>query len=396
MSGKIDILEICRADDVDQAKKYLELTGDVNHTVNDQGGQKLTGAWLAAYLGARNVLSFLVRNGADINYRVDKLTVRDFGIANLEVLLGLIEGGVKPNQNEIHVAFLSQFENDVPKNGIVSTLDLTIRSSPDFLSHDNEQRIELFQEIGILDDLVPGFSSATAMLANMNHKEAKLLSKKVEEATNGLGDQIAQLIAQSAGILSNNLDVFDTVICQRFRGYRKNRKWLFEAEAKARADISRILAPKYDFFEDDEEFGDLIALALARYPIKERIAGLGQNGVEAQPSGLQFEVEVRGILEAAGFDVSHTGASGDQGADLMARKDGLSYAVQCKNYSAPAGNSAVQEVLSAKAFYQADYGIVCAPNGFTKSAKSLASSAGILLVPPTLLHDLDKLRALVD
>ena len=396
MTGEINILEICKADDVDQAKEYLATTGDVNNTVNDKSGHKLTAAWLAAYLGARNVLAFLVRNGADIDYRVNGLAVRDFAIANLQVFLGLLEGGMKPNSAELGLIFLSKFENDVPTRGTPGLMDLAIRSDPEFLASENIARIELFREIGLLEQLVPGLASATATMTQIDHSAVDRLSEEIEAAAAAICDNFAKLVELSFGILTNNLDVFDSVICQRFRGYRKNRKWLMEAEGKAKADISRLLATKYDYFEDDEEFCDIIALALARYPIKERVEGLGQSGIEAQPTGLQFEVEARGILMAAGFDVSHTGASGDQGADLMARKDGLSYAVQCKNYNSPAGNAAVQEVLSAKAFYQADYGVVCAPNGFTKSAKSLASSAGILLVPPTLLHDLDKLRALVD
>ena len=48
-----------------------------------------------------------------------------------------------------------------------------------------------------------------------------------------------------------------------------------------------------------------------------------------------------------------TPQSGDQGADLIIEKYGLKFVVQCKFYSNPVGNKAVQEVIAAKGFYDA-------------------------------------------
>lgn len=396
MAEQLNILEICKADDVDLAREYLIEAGAVDHMVKDEDGNLLTGAWLAAYLGARNVLAFLVRNGANLDFRVNGARVRDLAIVNTDVALGLLDGGAKPEQAAIQALFVSSFENEIPKESLVAAIDLTLRRSPDFLFLDEKARLRLFKASGALDIVAPDIGSVIHNLPGARTKEVRQLAKQIDATIGSLCEQIVFLAARSLEMLSTHLDVFDTVICQRFRGYRKHRKWLTEAEAQAREDIARLLAEVYDAYEDDSELNDIIAVALARYPIKERVVGLAVHGVETGPVGTQFELEMRGILERAGFDVQHTGASGDQGADLIARKDGLSYVLQCKNYSSPAGNAAVQQVLSAKAFYHGDYGIVCAPNGFTKSAKTLASSVGILLVPPTLLHDLDKLRALVD
>lgn len=396
MAKQLNIVEICRADDVDLAREYLIAAGAVDHTVKDQDGNLLTGAWLAAYLGARNVLAFFVRNGADLEFRANEASVQDLAILNTGVALGLLEGGAKPEQVVIQALFVSAFESELPKENAVAAIDLTLRRNSEFLFVDQKTQLRMFKESGALEILAPGIASFIHNPPATKTKEVRQLAKQFDAAVESLCEQIALLAARSLEMLSNHLDVFDTVICQRFRGYRKHRKWLAEAEAQAREDIARLLAEAYDAYEDDSELNDIIAVALARYPIKERVAGLAVQGVETGPVGTQFELEMRGILERAGFDVQHTGASGDQGADLIARKDGLTYVLQCKNYSSPAGNAAVQQVLGAKAFYHGDYGIVCAPNGFTKSAKTLASSVGILLVPPTLLHDLDKLKALVD
>ena len=73
-----------------------------------------------------------------------------------------------------------------------------------------------------------------------------------------------------------------------------------------------------------------------------------------------------------------TSRTGDQGADVIAEKNGKKIIVQCKLYSKPVGNKAVQEVFAAKQFYNGDLGIVITNNDYTKSARQLANSTNIL------------------
>ena len=47
-----------------------------------------------------------------------------------------------------------------------------------------------------------------------------------------------------------------------------------------------------------------------------------------------------------GWDAHATQGSGDQGKDVIAKRDGVSSAIQCKLYSKPVGNKAVQEALA--------------------------------------------------
>ncbi|MDE5793037.1 MAG: restriction endonuclease, partial [Oscillospiraceae bacterium] len=69
-------------------------------------------------------------------------------------------------------------------------------------------------------------------------------------------------------------------------------------------------------------------------------------------TGFQFEKIVSKILEFNGFtNVENTKASGDNGIDILAKKDGTSYAIQCKCYSKPVGNKAIQEAYTGKEFY---------------------------------------------
>jgi restriction system protein len=110
-------------------------------------------------------------------------------------------------------------------------------------------------------------------------------------------------------------------------------------------------------------------------------------------TGEEFEHFVSGKLEDSGWTVRHTGKCGDQGADLVAEKPGMTVAVQCKLYAQPVGNKAVQEALAAQRYYATDHAAVVSNAAFTKSAIQLARSADVLLVHAS---DLDKLDGLVD
>lgn len=137
--------------------------------------------------------------------------------------------------------------------------------------------------------------------------------------------------------------------------------------------------------------------------IEQEIAKLPESTIEqwtmasatanAVASGEEFEHFVSDQLENSGWNVRHTGKSGDQGADLVAEKAGVSVAVQCKMYAQPVGNKAVQEALAAQRYYATDHAAVISNAAFTKSAVQLARSADVLLVHAS---DLDALDDLLD
>lgn len=96
--------------------------------------------------------------------------------------------------------------------------------------------------------------------------------------------------------------------------------------------------------------------------------------------GWQFENFCADVLKKNGYEnVEVTKGSGDQGVDVLAERDGIKYAIQCKHYSQPVGNKAVQEIFAGKQFYHCHIGIVMTNNYFTQSAKELAKENGIIL-----------------
>lgn len=95
---------------------------------------------------------------------------------------------------------------------------------------------------------------------------------------------------------------------------------------------------------------------------------------------IQFEHYCANILAQNGWDVRTTPASGDQGIDVIANFGDTKIVIQCKKYSQPVGNAAVQEIHAGKAFEQADIAAVVSNASFTASATQLASAAGVLLL----------------
>ena len=97
-------------------------------------------------------------------------------------------------------------------------------------------------------------------------------------------------------------------------------------------------------------------------------------------SGHEFESFCAELLKGNGFtSVEVTSGSGDFGVDILAEKDGITYAIQCKRQSGNVGNTAVQEIYSGKEFYKKHVGAVMTNQHFTRSAKETAERTGIIL-----------------
>lgn len=102
----------------------------------------------------------------------------------------------------------------------------------------------------------------------------------------------------------------------------------------------------------------------------------------------EYERYCSDILATAGWSTQLTPVSGDQGADVICEASGIRLVVQCKLYSSPVGNGAVQEVIAAKQFEYADVAVVVSSAAFTRSAKELANVSGVLLLHHEQLHTL--------
>ena len=93
----------------------------------------------------------------------------------------------------------------------------------------------------------------------------------------------------------------------------------------------------------------------------------------------KYEEFIKNLLRSAGFTAKRTKSSGDFGVDVVASKNGKTFAIQCKLYNRPVGTKAIQEIVSGRLFYKADFGVVVSDNSFTDAAKVLARRSGVVL-----------------
>ena len=96
--------------------------------------------------------------------------------------------------------------------------------------------------------------------------------------------------------------------------------------------------------------------------------------------GHEYEYRCAKMLKRKGFSkIKVTRASGDQGIDILAFKGGRTYGIQCKYYSGPVGNRAVQEAFAGAKFYGCDVAAVLTNSTFTPSARNLAQKTDVVL-----------------
>lgn len=112
--------------------------------------------------------------------------------------------------------------------------------------------------------------------------------------------------------------------------------------------------------------------------------------------GHQFEHFCANILKNNGFiNVKVTQGSGDHGIDILAEKDSITYAIQCKCHSSNIGNSAVQQAHSGKGYYHKDIAVVLTNRYFTPQAEDEAKALGVKLWNRDKLNDMISLYQMI-
>lgn len=96
--------------------------------------------------------------------------------------------------------------------------------------------------------------------------------------------------------------------------------------------------------------------------------------------GHEFEYFCADLLRKKGFEeVEVTKGSGDYGIDILAEKEGISFAIQCKCYQSPVGVKAIQEAYAGRDYYDRMVGVVLTNQYFTAPAVGAAKKLKILL-----------------
>ncbi len=98
--------------------------------------------------------------------------------------------------------------------------------------------------------------------------------------------------------------------------------------------------------------------------------------------GIKYEEFCCRYLQGKGYSTRTTVASGDQGADIIAEKDGIRIAVQCKyRTEGSVGNDAIQQANAGKQYYDCDVAMVITNVDFTPKALDAAKKLKVKIWP---------------
>ena len=101
--------------------------------------------------------------------------------------------------------------------------------------------------------------------------------------------------------------------------------------------------------------------------------------------GLEFEQELGEVFMRLGYVVEPTPRTGDQGIDLILRKDNKTTVVQCKSHQSPVGPAVARELFGSMRAAKADGAILACTGGFTRGVKQFAEGKPINLISATEL-----------
>ena len=102
-------------------------------------------------------------------------------------------------------------------------------------------------------------------------------------------------------------------------------------------------------------------------------------------SGVEFEHYVAAVLRGRGYDIEFTRATGDFGVDLIATRDGVRTAVQCKRQARVVNGAAIQQVVAGAAVHDCTATMVVSNHRYTRAAEQLAEVHQCALVDRTRL-----------
>ena len=97
-------------------------------------------------------------------------------------------------------------------------------------------------------------------------------------------------------------------------------------------------------------------------------------------SGIEFERELGTLYGNLGYSVESTPRTGDQGIDLILRKNGRMTIVQCKRYQDPAGPAIARELYGSLIASGAHNAILACTAGFTQGVSEFVRGKPIALI----------------
>lgn len=243
---------------------------------------------------------------------------------------------------------------------------------------------------GVPNLIIPVLSDINKVLGVLQYCEQVidnrynyLLSKKVKDIQEIKDEKIQNIIIfiDEIGNLQKNKEINEHLLKILLKGKKVGITCLLYSKfSKRNLNLGYIedLVDLYDEFDIEKV-------------ISGEINNIELDKIDDEMDGYNFENCSANLLLNNGFNnVKVTQYSGDFGVDIIAYKDDIKYAIQCKKYSSPVGIKAVQEVIGSKTMNDCHVAVVLTNNFFTSSAKELAKKNNVLL------WDRNKLKELIN
>ncbi|QYZ70939.1 restriction endonuclease [Neotabrizicola shimadae] len=115
-------------------------------------------------------------------------------------------------------------------------------------------------------------------------------------------------------------------------------------------------------------------------PLHWRAEDFASGQPEPDMGPIEFEAWCRRALSRSDWNARIAPAGAAQAATILAERDGVTMAVQCRLSAQPVGTKAVQEVLTARRLYQRQIAVVVSNEGFMPLARSMAQAEGVCLL----------------
>ena len=146
---------------------------------------------------------------------------------------------------------------------------------------------------------------------------------------------------------------------------------------------------KFGMKSDPSELTGFTLLRLLRFHIIDaylnKHAELGaayqstQSPLESIPTGIAYESRCIETLLRHGWAASDTPQSCDRGADIIASKRGIRVVFQCKYWQNKVTSTAIQEVVTAKAYFDTTFAVLLCENGCTPQAQEMADRLKVVV-----------------
>jgi restriction system protein len=402
-NGKVALLHgAAKFDDIDTARLLIDNQADIE--IKDRRGE--TPLHYAAACDSQLVVNQLIKTGANVNatnkYGVTPTHLAGSGLAS-HALHQLIKNGANVNARDaknntpLHYAIgKSYFARARNSAGIVPVINELLKhgANVNAVGEDGMTPLHYAAKLGIdnaIDILIRAGADKNISDTYDLKPEDSVLAVSTTYLSETLKNAITNVVRANLQTLSRKRK---QLIQNDDYGVHDTTKWNKELDYF----VINVLAPRLDMSDtyirwvvtSINESGDYdgsprsdfvryVESAFEKVLEEEVINTDGISSIEDM-SPVEYETMCADILTANGWIARITNSSGDQGVDVFAEKDGCSVVIQCKKYSSPVGNKAVQEAHAGKGYMDASEAVVVTNSSYTASAKQLATSLGVLLL----------------